>query len=86
MKLLILLRTAVLRRRLRVNGYTGFTVFQAEALYLLLGRRSWRIPPLEELGAIPGVDPANVDSIVQVMRQRGWTASPDPTNTREIAK
>ena len=68
-KLWALIQAKRLHDHLRLRGYKWMGFFQAEALYLLLGRRAWRIPAYEELGAVPGVDPDNVASIARVMRE-----------------
>ncbi len=66
-KILLLVRASVLRRALMARGYTWLTLWQAEWLVVSLGRGAWRIPPYDELGAVPGVDPDKVESIAQVV-------------------
>ncbi|MCB2154179.1 hypothetical protein KQI84_04785 [bacterium] len=64
-----LLQAMRLRDHLRRCGYTRIGLTQAEWLYLLLGRRAWRIPAYDELGAVPDVNPDDAKSIARVMRE-----------------
>jgi hypothetical protein len=65
----LLMRAVTLRARLHQAGYT-FTLWQCERLYTALGRRAWQIPPRDELGALPAVDPDQAADLVKVMRNR----------------
>jgi hypothetical protein len=62
-----LLRARDLHRLLRVRGYTDWTIWDAERAYLGLGKRAWNIPSVDELGAIPGVDATDVQSVVRFL-------------------
>ncbi len=64
-----LIRSRSVLNHVHTNGYTDFGLFQAEALYLGLGRKAWRIPPRDELGTVPGVDPQKTASIVRFLRE-----------------
>ncbi|MCB2154178.1 hypothetical protein KQI84_04780 [bacterium] len=64
-----LLQAMRLRDHLQRCGYTRIGLTQAEWLYLLLGRRAWRIPAYDELGAVPDVNPDDAKSIARVMRK-----------------
>ncbi|MCB2154180.1 hypothetical protein KQI84_04790 [bacterium] len=69
LKLWSLIQAKRLHDHLRNRGYAWMGFFQAEWLYLLLGRRAWRIPAYDELGAVPHVTPDDVRSIARVMRE-----------------
>ncbi len=64
-----LIRARWLQARMHQQGYETLGIFDAEFLYLALGRRAWQIPPFDEAGAVPGVDPHHMKDLVRLMRK-----------------
>ncbi len=64
-KVWALIQARRLKTVLRFRDYTDLTLWDTERLWLMLGRRAWRLPHRDELGTIPGVDPGDIGSIVR---------------------
>lgn len=55
------------RRILQARGFADLTLWEAEELWLRMEGRAEKIPRFEDLAAVPGIDPTNMESIAEFM-------------------
>ncbi len=71
MKIIALIFARNLQKILFLRGYS-FRIWEAEYILLTLKKKAYKIPPRDEVAAIPGVDPDKVKDINELMKKESW--------------